>query len=60
MEAVKLASETVTVTVKPSSLEVEEEASLDVAAAAMETDDGAAVATELWCSNMARIEVPRV
>ena len=60
MEAVKLASETVTVTMKPSLLEVEEEASLDVAAAVMETDDGAAVAAKLRCSNMVRFEVPRV
>jgi len=63
MEAVKLASETVTVTVKPSSPEAEEEASPDVAAAAaaaVETDAEAAVAAELQCSSVARIEVPRV
>lgn len=63
MEAVKLASETVTVTVKPSSPEAEEEASPDVAAAAaaaVETDAEAAVAAELRCSSVARIEVPRV
>lgn len=61
MEAVKLASETVTV--KPSSPEAEEEASPDVAAAAaaaVETDAEAAVAAELRCSSVARIEVPRV
>lgn len=67
MEAVKLASETVTVTVtvKPSSPEAEEEASPDVAAAAAaaaaaETDAEAEVAAELRCSNVARIEGPRV
>lgn len=63
MEAVKLASETVTVTVKPSSPEAEEEATPDVAAAAaaaVETDAEAAVAAELRCSSVARIEVPRV
>lgn len=64
MEAVKLASETVTVTVtvKPSSPEAEEEASPDVAAAAVaaETDAEAEVAAELRCSNVARIEGPRV
>ena len=65
MEAVKLASETVTVTVtvKPSSPEAEEEASPDVAAAAaaaVETDAEAAVAAELRCSSVARIEVLRV
>lgn len=66
MEAVKLASETVTVTVtvKPSSPEAEEEASPDgdaaAAAAAVETDAEAAVAAELRCSSVARIEVLRV
>ena len=64
MEAVKLASETVTVTVKPSSPEAEEEASPGVAAAAaaaaVETDAEAAVAAELRCSSVARIEVLRV
>ena len=63
MEAVKLASETVTVTVKPSSPEAEEEASPDVAAAAaaaVETDAEAAVAAELRGSSVARIEVLRV
>lgn len=62
MEAVKLASETVTVTVKPSSPEAEEEASPDVAAAAAaaETDAEAEVAAELRCSNVAKIEGPRV
>lgn len=64
MEAVMLASETVTVTVKPSSPEAEEEASPDVAAAAAaaaaETDAEAEVAAELRCSNVARIEGPRV
>ena len=68
MEAVKLASETVTVTVtvtvKPSSPEAEEEASPDgdaaAAAAVVETDAEAAVAAELRCSSVARIEVLRV
>lgn len=63
MEAVKLASETVTVTVKPSSPEAEEEASPDVAAAAAaaaETDAEAEVEAELRCSNVAKIEGPRV
>lgn len=62
MEAVKLASETVTVTAKPSSPEAEEEASPGVAAAAAaaETDAEAAVAAELRCSSVAGIEVPRV
>lgn len=66
MEEVKLASETVTVTVtvKPSSPEAEEEASPDgdaaAAAAAVETDAEAAVAAELRCSSVARIEVLRV
>lgn len=66
MEEVKLASETVTVTVtvKPSSPEAEEEASPDgdaaAAAAVVETDAEAAVAAELRCSSVARIEVLRV
>ena len=62
MEEVKLASETVTV--KPSSPEAEEEASPDgdaaAAAAVVETDAEAAVAAELRCSSVARIEVLRV